>query len=795
MHVQHMLERCRMRLRRSMKRGTRLALLLTIVALLLLLSITMFNSALDEVGADEVGADEVGAGDGDELEDGAPPPHRDKARLQGQIERGRASMLLHAEELLALLQRFSDERGVRAANAMSEAAVHPANTSLATPEALLTHYYGTELIRLNNVHEKDLDDGYAQNVLHSDTYWSPSHVTRRGYGLEGSIFVGVTHSQEAAASAAAETACAATVRSLYEAARWPLAIFTGIVDVTLRTPPRDAAAASAEAAAQPPEETPAWAPPPASVCVPRAYLLPSCAERVSFCPTDNIRVRQVRAAQTTADAVGAAGNARRRRPHPLFSSVAAQRYATLTLYRGETYVMFIRAGVQLVSNWDLLARTLWLQLPSRQAVLSQPPVSVTHEAVQAAWDAVVVRQVEGILLAADKMLPNATAQGPPQSQPREGKLGNGVGQWLESIQWTLNLEAVRLQPAGEAAAGGKDAGLRVEEVVHHVFHHDAAVFRHAKEQAPMTGGASLAEEEVAPAAASRRRIQLYWLRQFYEALRGEFLKDVVERNTTACLSGVQMPEAKSRREAAALFRLHATRVRRLSHAMRDPRYMRPSPFHACGGTGATACPEMSAVKHMCHSDAILPYLLQAWVTTDFLFTRAEAFVDLPRDAGDGYGGPTHADTVQLDPFLSFVGADEEAVLLSARLWTHGWELFSATEPVAFVVTPPTTQATAASDARTLTPALLQLRERSVARLRHIIFGKNGTAGAAPDVEAAALREVERYGLGRRRSKEQLFYFSGLQEAARQRERVAESNAEAEHAVESICPAFFCRSRK
>ncbi|ESL08433.1 hypothetical protein TRSC58_03864 [Trypanosoma rangeli SC58] len=785
-----------------MKRSVRLFVLLTIVVLLVLLSIVMSGPAVDEMGADYMDVED----DAHELEHQTRLTHHDMVGMQRQIERSKQSVLLHAKGLLSLLQRFSDEITIDATNARPGEVARSVTNSLKTPEAILSQYYGTELLRLNNLHEKDLDAGYAENVVHSDTYWSPSHVTRRGYGLEGSIFVGVTHSQEAASSSEVETACAATVRSLYEAARWPAAVFTGVVDVTLLTTPTPrgttaSTASSKKTETQSPEETPAWTPtpPPTSVCVPRAYLLPSCAERASFCPADNIGVRQVQVGPTSAGTVGAAGNARRRRMHPLFSSVAAQRYATLALYRGETYVMFIAAGLQLVFKWDVLTRILWLQLPSRHAVLSQTPVPISRQAVRAAWDAVVVKHVEGII-AATKQFPNVTAEGAPRSNLSEEKLGNGVDRWLESIRWTLNLKAVQLQLAKDAAAGSgekeptgneKDTGMREEDVVSYIFHHDAAVFRHTKEQAPTTGGATPMKEGLTPGAASRRDIQLYWLRQFYETLRGALMNEVVEQNTTSCLSGLQMKEPKSRQYGESVFRLHATRVKRLSHAMEDPRYMRPSPFHACGRKGASACPDLSEAKDVCHTDAMLPYLRQSWVTTDFLFTRAEAFVDLPREGGDDYGGPTNADTVRLDPYLSFVGADEEAVLLSARLWTHGWDLFSATEPVAFVVAQPRTEAASDVNAYTLSPTQQRLREQSVARLRHILFGKTGTAGAAPNVEAAALRDVEHYGLGERRSKEKLFYFSGLQEAT-QREGLVEPDTAAQHAEESICPAFFCR---
>ncbi|KAF8280110.1 putative glycosyltransferase (GlcNAc) [Trypanosoma cruzi] len=799
------------------RRSTLFWFLLTFVAMALVMSATMFCSIIVEKEPTHELTQEPAP------EDVKEPAHsrsHDVRREAASTQKTRESLLLHAGHLLSILEQFSEESVTHptAAGPGVEPGVRPVGKEDMTPEFLLSRYYETELVRLNNDYEKEIDSGYTENVVHSENYWSPFHATRRGYGLEGSIFVGITHSQEKVTSSEMETACAATVRNIYDAAHWPLGVFTGIVEITLSktSPTTHDSTKSTEtpmdSAVPPAEETPAWIPPPPSVCTPRAYLLPSCAERTAFCPTDNIRVRQVRVGPQSANGGDDAGISGRRKSHTLLSSAAAQRYATLALYRGETYVMFVRAGLQLVYKWDVLTRLLWLQLPSRSAVLSQPPVQINRQSVRSVWNRVVVKHVEGIVVASEKQFSTPANNGSLPLQPGEGQNGNGVEHWIDSIRWALDLGAVRLHSAAAAAAeeegrsgGGRkthennegDPGMMEEEIVQYVFHHDAEVFREAKKNLFRTdvntpeGGKE--EEKSSSGSRSRRDIQIYWLRQFYVSLREALLKDVVEQETTSCLSGVQMKRMQSGGHLDPIFRLHAASLKRISHAMQDPRYMRPSPFHGCGGSAKNACPKMSDYKEVCNDDAILPYLQQSWVTPDFLFTRAEAFFDFPRDGIDGYRDRLNADSVPLDPFLSFLGADEEAVLLSARLWTHGWDFFSSTEPIAFIVTKPPAEGDASgTDTSTLSPTLTRMRQRSVARLRHVLFGKNRTAGLAPDAKTEALRHVERYGLGRRRSREELFYFSGLREAMKD-EGVIGYKVDAQHNVDPTCPASFCHS--
>ncbi|EKF26253.1 hypothetical protein MOQ_010064 [Trypanosoma cruzi marinkellei] len=803
---------------RPPRRSTLFWFLLTFVVVAVVLSATMFYNIVVENQLTQEPTPE----------DMREPMHansHDMSQEPARTQQTRESLLLHAKRLLSLLEQFSEESVMysTATEPGVEPGVQPVGKTDMTPEFLLSRYYETELIKLNNDYEKEIDSGYTENVVHSENYWSPFHVTRRGYGLEGSIFVGITHSQEELTSSEVETACAATVRNIYDAAQWPLGVFTGIVEITLSksSPNTHDTAKSTEtptdSAVPPAEETPAWVPRPPSVCTPRAYLLPSCAERAAFCPTDNIRVRQVRVEPQSTNGDGGVGISGRRKSHTSLSSIAAQRYATLALYRGETYVMFVRAGSQLVYKWDVLTRLLWLQLPSRTAVLSQPPVQINRQSVRLAWDRIVVKHVEGILLASKKQFSTPEKNGSFSSQSSEGQTGNGVEHWIDSIRWALDLGAVRLHPAagaaeeeGRSGGGGKthennegDPGMMEAEILQYVFHHDAEVFREAKENLRRTDvnmpelvpqqQQQEEEEKSSSGSRSRRDIQIYWLRQFYLSLREALLKDVVERETTSCLSGVQMKRMQNGGYLDSIFRLHAANVKRRSHAMQDPRYMRPSPFHACGGSAKNACPKMSDYKEVCNDDAILPYLQQSWVTPDFLFTRAEAFFEFPRDVVDGYRDRLNADSVPLDPFLSFLGADEEAVLLSARLWTHGWDFFSSTEPIAFIVTKsPTEGDTSGKDTSMLSPTLIRMRQRSVARLRHVLFGKNRSAGLSPDTKTEALRQVERYGLGRRRSREELFYFSGLREAMKD-EGVIRSKVDVPHNVDPTCPASFCRS--
>ncbi|KEG10020.1 hypothetical protein DQ04_04291000 [Trypanosoma grayi] len=704
--------------------------------------------------------------------------------------------LSYVTQLLTLLKRFELMHN-ESTKAIAEAGA-AAKSTIETPESMLSAYYEEDLVRLNNALEKSLDSGYAEHVVHSDAYWSPYHAVRRGYGLEGSIFVGLLHHEASYTTRRTtpprEGKCAMTLKNIYDNARWPIGVFTGVVEVVLDS----AARAKTTATGGDQSGNSTWSPLPPSVCVPESYLSMDCEERYVFCPADNIRVRQLRFPLPSEGVDStAAATPRRRTTRTPFSSVAAQRYATLTLYRGETYVLFLRDGLLLVPQWDAVTRLLLLQLPSRHSVLSQAPNTVSDEAVRAAWTGAVISSVNGLVLASTQLYRNISgAAQPPTLRPMDK-----IEKWMMTFDWALDTNAVRLHTSGGAERTGSvsgtrggDLGITEAEVVDHVFGSSSLT------EAPYTsrsrldgshassGGIDIrsnANKDRTPNTRRRRDIQLYWLYRFREALQRLLILEAAKQNTTSYIAGFrpekldeslpsQQQQQQQKQQAMPLF-FHITNVNRLSHVIQDKRYMQPSPTHWCTEYGEQGCPDVMSKDRK--SNTKLPFQLLSWITTDFLFARAEAFFDYTRGDeshtsihSEGSTAKRGSDHVPLDPFIQFVTPDEEAVLLSARLWTHGWDLFSPTEPIVFF-SASNTEATSRATEKTHSPTTTRLRWRSVARLCHILFGArrdgNGEDAFAETEYAEALREVGRYGLGERRSREQMLRFLDLDGGATQ----------------------------
>jgi hypothetical protein len=112
--------------------------------------------------------------------------------------------------------------------------------------------------------------------------------------------------------------------------------------------------------------------------------------------------------------------------------------------------------------------------------------------------------------------------------------------------------------------------------------------------------------------------------------------------------------------------------------------------------------------------------------------------------------------VPWDPFLTFVHR-EEAVYMSLRLWTHGYDLYH-----------PTRCYVASMTNRQLRPLIFdaftaeQHQQRRLAYQRmHLILGLDGGTAPAPAPHPSLTEQVETYGLGSKRGVEAYFRFSGL----------------------------------
>ncbi|KAG5508403.1 hypothetical protein JIQ42_08142 [Leishmania sp. Namibia] len=306
-----------------------------------------------------------------------------------------------------------------------------------TPLRVISSYYDTKrsrsLDRMAAETEKAMnDDGYATYIQRSPTFYDVSHAARRGYGQEGSIFVAVPFTLTDITSEMVDTIrrraltaltspksmhpgsnatlrvgddvvgddgfkelrltaarCAMTVESLFRQAHRGVAVTVGSMDVVvvsgvsaaelnfptpadvifpLRAADRGAAALSrrrrySRITCEPPDFTSGW----------------DDAD-YGFRWKDNLRRRRVVVPLTALDGVAGTGPTLLQ-DEDVAAAVAQRfallyvgRFATLQLYRGESYVFFLRTGSLALPNWDLTLRLLYLRTPARdRAVLSSRP--------------------------------------------------------------------------------------------------------------------------------------------------------------------------------------------------------------------------------------------------------------------------------------------------------------------------------------------------------------------------------------------------------------------------------------
>lgn len=317
-----------------------------------------------------------------------------------------------------------------------------------TPLGVLRAYYDPQsprsLHHLAAATEKSMnDDGYATFIQRSATFYDPSHAARRGYGMEGTIFVAVPFTLNditpdmvtaiAARAAAASTQnaavtpqaamaalrhpldgaddaasvrdvdgfreiqrtaarCAMTVESVFRQAHNGIGVTVGTVDVVVVS----GIASAAEADLAMPSDV-RW---PiteeqranASATRPRRYDRITCAPpnfrsgwedaSYGFSWKDNLRQRRVLVPLTQLQGMRATSSS----AADAITSAPVGRYATLELYRGESYIFFLRPGSLAMPNWDLKLRLLYLRTPQHQrAVLSSRPTpGVAWQALAAA---------------------------------------------------------------------------------------------------------------------------------------------------------------------------------------------------------------------------------------------------------------------------------------------------------------------------------------------------------------------------------------------------------------------------
>ncbi|KAH8608066.1 putative Glycosyltransferase (GlcNAc) [Trypanosoma vivax] len=379
----------------------------------------------------------------------------------------------------------------------------------------------------------------------------------------------------------------------------------------------------------------------------------------------------------------------------------------------------------------------------------------------------------------------------------EGKRSSSLMQ-NDGADWKFNLTAVKLGCGMEGLAGGGSSNglcggeesLQEEEVVEYLFSASTGLATELSNsfcKDVETKGCASSEGPVASGEVKRtpRRAQLYWLDYFRDLLRPKIEEKMRGQNTTTYFCGVSIralsgggsgDNSGMEHDMAPVVGFHVASRNRLSHCLRDPRYMRPSPLVWCRQKDDLSCFQRE------HGEQPLPFIRQPWVSTDFIFTRAEAFFDFEQNSSDAHEQVTGYSSVPLDPYLSFLTPDEEGALLAARLWTSGWDIYAPTELIAFVagkhddarfsgqsIFVEKDKSTYDSGGVTVDTRLRHMRERSLARLRFVLFGSGSTrsmhAGSTANTSAEyidQLKDIRRYGLGTRRSREAFLRHANVQ---------------------------------
>jgi len=113
-----------------------------------------------------------------------------------------------------------------------------------------------------------------------------------------------------------------------------------------------------------------------------------------------------------------------------------------------------------------------------------------------------------------------------------------------------------------------------------------------------------------------------------------------------------------------------------------------------------------------------------------------------------FGGSDWIREVPYDPYLYFIG---EEISVAVRLYTHGWDLFTPTDVLLYHDYNDRPDRPRHWHDR---PDWTSLNARSIARVRHLL-------GIEANQDPEVLREIERFGLGRRRTLSQYEQFAGI----------------------------------
>lgn len=517
------------------------------------------------------------------------------------------------------------------------------NHTFSSPKELLDYYYNVELNQYNAEAELQLQAGYLPHNPHfSSLFTDPLNPVRRGYGLESSIFVALLSSFDGN--------CAKTVESIFTTAFYPVNIFVGVLD---------------------------GYPDSSAYCTPFSFLNSSNQESMKFTFNDNLRIRRVQNVRLSTST--------NKSQRFFVEPDDPMRFATLELYRGESFVLFIRSGTQLLPGWDWRLKLMYsyeakdknivltssLKFPLeelkeafREAAISSAFVSETGSTdvsknadFGVSLDLMVKSFQECFFCGLLLVLPKE-CWSPDFIQKMKSEVSAVTGTSLEiietllsgntsflSLSWKIDYSSSTFEDIEKylfVEGGTKNFSRKV----------DSQPFRNNFffSFTDCNGGFNEREKII-----YKKAFEVCFLERNREDFKSLFFEIVNNAKT------VDIPIISSLNSSTGTTSLT---VPRLSTVLEEMRYISP----------------------LNYSSLSLSTSPQKIVSLDFLFSRAEAFFDYPQEnqlAFIDHQKEKVLKPISFDPFLAVLKPSEADLLASAKLWTSGWDFKALTEPLGF----------------------------------------------------------------------------------------------------------------
>ncbi|EPY18132.1 hypothetical protein STCU_10174 [Strigomonas culicis] len=626
-----------------------------------------------------------------------------------------------------------------------------------TPEDILSYHFQLsskgELARNNYLMEKSQNEEYSKFTSHSAHFWDASHIARRGYGLDGSIFVAVIpdmrnlisgterHTWTNRSTRSSDNSCAATVEGIYRNARWPVGIFTGVLDVELYKP-----------VPQEDDENFDYNSSILFSCIPNGFQRVEDEESFGFSFKDNIRTKPLLLPVASSD-----GESRTKRKMPYVTTNAVL-YSLLTLYRGESYVMTVHADTMLVRSWDWKARLQYIHTAApNTAILSTRPQAIAQSlAFDILWhvtEEVVIPRKERDASRDKKLTRKSLIDAMHADQLIFSLLT--FPSWLHAV---VKERVVTTAPLTEGSA---------LSVLHSLFVGDT------KDEVVSTP-LQLKEESMTPhdffslvlSEPSEMKHTLSFdaalysgdCKDWYNEAKHMINKTLLERCTIQfrhrklkeLLNGLLEKVNSTAYLKYRAGNVDKNYVKKENNCLQDSKYLNPRSAFSKMQT-ADIKKKMDHLEE--NEDTNTPYLMEGVLSTKFLFTAAEAFFPIPPSLCLQLmtSKPTSfPPCAPVDPYLQLMKDDEVDLILSARFWTRGWNFFAPTEPLAFTFSEHALIGTSA-EKEELNEEEQKMRSNTKTRVHSILSGK------------ATRSNLVNYGLGTNRKLNEYRDLIGVQD--------------------------------